>query len=109
VNLLPYLKGETAGKPHETLYWRFGEQWAIRHGDWKLVVGRGIKQPGLFNLADDLAEANDLAEKQPEKVQELQSLWQSWNAQQAPPSSPQEKNHDKKKNKQRPKRKPASV
>ena len=91
VNLLPYLKGENAGKPHETLYWRFGEQWAIRHGDWKLVVGRGINQPGLFNLADDLAEANDLSDKQPEKVQELRSLWQAWNAEQAPPSSPQEK------------------
>jgi arylsulfatase A-like enzyme len=109
VNLLPYLKGENTGKPHETLYWRFGNQWAIRHGDWKLVVGRGIKQPGLFNLADDLAEANDQSEKQPAKVQELQALWQSWNAEQAPPSSPQEKEGGKKKNKRQAKQKPASA
>ena len=26
--------------PHETLYWRFGDQWAIRKGDWKLVASR---------------------------------------------------------------------
>src|SRR5262249_40664490 len=38
VNLLPHLKGEVTTTPHDVLYWRFGEQWAIRKGDWKLVV-----------------------------------------------------------------------
>src|SRR5947208_16004868 len=37
VNLLPYLEGKKTGPPHEFLYWRFGEQLAVRHGDWKLV------------------------------------------------------------------------
>ena len=37
VNLLPYLEGKNTAAPHETLYWRFGEQMAIRQGDWKLV------------------------------------------------------------------------
>ena len=37
VNLLPYLSGENDGEPHEALYWRFGQQMAIRKGDWKLV------------------------------------------------------------------------
>jgi arylsulfatase A-like enzyme len=109
VNLLPYLKGENTARPHETLYWRFGEQWAVRHGDWKLVVGRGEKQPGLFNLAKDLAEAKDLSADQPQKVQELNSLWQSWNAEQAPPSSPKEAGRAMQKNKRAAKRKPASA
>src|SRR5262249_50306898 len=39
VNLIPYLKDEAEGEPHETLYWRFGPEWAIRRGDWKLVQG----------------------------------------------------------------------
>ncbi len=38
VNLTPYLLGQNATRPHETLYWRYGEQWAVRHADWKLVV-----------------------------------------------------------------------
>ena len=51
VNLLPYLTGKNEARPHETLYWRFGNQWAIRHGDWKLVgrpqrPGRRALQPG---------------------------------------------------------------
>src|SRR5436189_157057 len=35
VNLLPYLIGEKPGVPHEALYWRFGQQIALRMGDWK--------------------------------------------------------------------------
>lgn len=89
VNLVPYLTGENAGKPHETLYWRFGEQWAIRHGDWKLVAGRGAKEPGLYNLASDISEAKNLAAAQPEKAKELRDLWDKWNAEQAPASAPE--------------------
>ena len=36
-NLLPYLRGEKQGAPHESLYWRMGKQMAIRSGDYKLV------------------------------------------------------------------------
>ncbi len=91
VNLLPYLTGVKSGRPHETLYWRFGDQWAVRHGDWKLVVGAGGgKEPELHNLADDLSEAKDLAADQPEKVKELKALWDKWNAEQAPPTVPKE-------------------
>ena len=80
VNLLPYLDGKNAGAPHDALYWRFGEQMAIRKGDWKLVradlatdkqFGDIAKKPMLFNLADDIGEKNDLADAQPEKVKEL--------------------------------------
>jgi arylsulfatase A-like enzyme len=86
VNLLPYLAGEASGKPHETLYWRFGEQRAIRHGDWKLVVSRiDGPQPRLYNLAEDIGESKDLLAQHPEKAKELQSLWDRWNAEQIEP------------------------
>jgi arylsulfatase A-like enzyme len=91
VNLLPYLKGEIAGDPHRTLYWRFGEQWAIRHGDYKLVVGNGGgNSPELYNLAQDIGESKNLAAGLPDKVRELQALYDAWNAEQAPPSAPRE-------------------
>jgi len=87
VNLLPYLTGEKAERPHETLYWRFGEQWAIRHGDWKLVASRiDGKEPRLFHLAEDIGEATDLLAKSPEKGKELRELWDKWNAEQAKPA-----------------------
>jgi arylsulfatase A-like enzyme len=90
-NLLPFITGESKDKPHETLYWRFGEQWAIRHGDFKLLVARGSgPQPSLFQLSDDIGESKNLAPNQPEMVAELKKRWRVWNAEQAPPSSPKE-------------------
>jgi len=89
VNLLPYFSGEAHGTPHETLYWRFGQQWAVRHGDWKLLVARDSgTEPSLYNLAADIGEKNNLAASEPAKVAELLKLWQAWNAEQAPPSVP---------------------
>ncbi len=103
VNLLPYLQGQKPDAPHEVLYWRFGGQMAIRMGDWKLVkpaAGRGQAGGGgaalrrqkatvegalLFNLRDDIGEQMDLAPKHPEKVRELASAWQRWNAELAEP------------------------
>jgi len=64
---------------------------AIRDGDYKLVrydsnadtrTGRGepVTAAKLYNLSQDIGESNDLAANQPEKVQELQSKWDRWNA-----------------------------
>lgn len=86
VDLLPYLTGERDSTPHSTLYWRFGEQWAIRKGDWKLVSSRiDGKQPRLFNLKTDVGEAKDLTEANPDKVSELQTAWNAWNSELKPP------------------------
>jgi arylsulfatase A-like enzyme len=86
VDLLPYLTGKNAGQPHETLYWRFGPQWAIRKGDWKLVASSvDMNKPRLINLKDDIAEAKDLSEENPDKVKELKADWDKWNAEQMAP------------------------
>jgi arylsulfatase A-like enzyme len=89
VDLVPYFTGEKQDRPHETLCWRFGEQWAVRHGDWKLVVARkGSGQPELYNLATDIGESKDLASAQPEKVAELKKLYDAWNREQSEPNAP---------------------
>jgi arylsulfatase A-like enzyme len=86
VDLMPYLTGKKTGQPHEVLYWRFGDQWAIRKGDWKLVASRiDGKEPKLFNLKEDVGEAKDQTAARPEKVKELLADWQTWNAEQKPP------------------------
>jgi len=91
VNLLPYLRGEKTGRPHDVLYWRFRANQAIRMGDWKLVKAAGQERWELYNLAEDIGETKNLAEQMPEKVSELEKLWQDWNAQlQAPKWIPQD-------------------
>ena len=105
VDLMPYLTGANKGRPHETLYWRFGPQWAVRQRDMKLVVSKGGSgQPELYNLADDFAESKNLAAAQPEKTKELQALWNKWSAEQADPVSPDapaNQNKNKNKNKKK--------
>jgi arylsulfatase A-like enzyme len=91
VDLMPFLLGQNKSRPHEQLYWRCGQQWAVRQGDLKLVVSRGGSgTPELYDLAADYAESKNLASIQPEKVKELQSLWDKWSAEQAEPSSLEE-------------------
>lgn len=85
VNLLPFLSGEKSGLPHETLYWRFQDQRAIRRGDWKLVQTRTDPKPNLYNLAADIGEATDLADREPARLKELGDGWAAWNAQLSAP------------------------
>ena len=80
VDLLPYFTGKTTGAPHEALYWRFGQQTAIRKGDWKLVKHNQGKALELYNLAADIGESKDLAKAEPAKFAELKADWDKWNA-----------------------------
>lgn len=89
VDLTPFVTGANPARPHQTLYWRYGPQWAVRHGDLKLVVSRGGSgKPELYDLSKDVGESKDLAAAQPAKVRELQALWDKWSAEQAEPSAP---------------------
>jgi len=92
VDLLPFLRGDKKGAPHDALYWRFGQQMAIRAGDYKLVRydsnadtltgarNQPVTAAKLYNVTTDLGETKDFAAAMPEKVKELQSKWDEWNA-----------------------------
>ncbi len=64
---------------HEALFWRYGPEMAVRSGKWKLV---GLKDGShqLFDLAADVGEKNDLAEKEPGRVKDLLAQWKKWDA-----------------------------
>jgi arylsulfatase A-like enzyme len=83
VNLLPFLSGKSKGAPHRQLFWRFGRQYAMREGDWKLVsMGEA---PMLFNLAADIGEKNDLSHTEPERLRAMSAAWEEWNKKNIPP------------------------
>jgi arylsulfatase A-like enzyme len=87
VDLLPHLTGKVKEPPHQTLYWRFGQQWAIRKGDFKLVASNidGVNKVLLYNLKDDIGETKDLSEQMPEKAKELKADWDKWSKEQMDP------------------------
>ena len=80
VNLLPYLDGAVSNPPHDILYWRYGEQWAVRKDGWKLLVDDKSPDMQLYHLPDDVGENNNLVGKEKEKVSELKAVYEAWNA-----------------------------
>jgi arylsulfatase A-like enzyme len=66
-------------------YWRFGVQYAVRQGNWKLVKAGADAPPRFFYLQDDPGETLDLFQQQGERARNLQALWDAWNAGNEPP------------------------
>ncbi len=85
-DIWPVLAGEPGAKsPHDVFFYFNGLRLeGVRSGPWKLRlasagVGPAKKQvaspkPHLFNLADDIGEARDVAEAHPDIVQRLQAI-----------------------------------
>ncbi len=62
------------------LYWQWSKGKAVRAGDWKLVWYDMKKNAdsALFNMNENRTETIDLKSKCPEKVLELETLYNSW-------------------------------
>ncbi len=86
-NMLPVLLGESTAPLHDALFWQQrASDWAVRRGSWKLVHMKPKKKTDkdiyeLYNLTEDIGEKVDLADKNPEKVEELKTLFNSWKKQ----------------------------
>ncbi len=91
VDLAPVLKGGAGG--HEAIFTYFPHNppvpdWlppsvVVNSGDWKLIRlfyqgENGAHDYRLYNLKDDLGEAHDLSKSNPEKVQQLDKLIESF-------------------------------
>jgi len=83
VNLLPYLMGKKKTPPHEALFWRAGQNHAVRKDNWKLVT-MGT-ETGLYDLASDIGESRDLSGDRPEILKELRRAFDKWNSQMVEP------------------------
>jgi arylsulfatase A-like enzyme len=83
-DLLPYLLGKITMPPHDSLYWRFGAQHAVRQGNWKLLqFEKGPTR--LYDLKSDIGETNNQAAKHPDIVKRLHDAYVAWDAQMIDP------------------------
>ncbi|MFQ5805625.1 MAG: sulfatase-like hydrolase/transferase [Phycisphaerae bacterium] len=88
-NLMPLLT-QTGTLKRDAIYWHFPHYrplWPeglilpysiIRAGNWKLIKRYEGKTYELFNLRDDLGEQNDLSERMPAKVRQLDARLTAW-------------------------------
>jgi arylsulfatase len=80
ISFLPALKGEQQ-EAHAYLYWEFpayGGQVAVRMGKWKAIRKGLFKDPHaplkLYDLANDTTESNDVAERYPDIVSDMEHI-----------------------------------
>ena len=69
---------------HDELFWKSGQDFSVRHKDWKL-----LKQDGqfyLFDLSIDPNETNNQFSMKPELVSRLQELYKKWDTSNIPPN-----------------------
>ena len=60
----------------DSIWWLHEGNRAVRVGDWKLVAAEDDPWE-LYDLRSDRAEQHNLAAKMPEKVKELERIWQT--------------------------------
>ena len=60
------------------IYWEHEGNRAVRSGDWKLVAKGPDGKWELYNIAQDRVEANDLAQKHPDRAKEMTAKWEAW-------------------------------
>ena len=83
VNLIPFLTGQKTGAPHDAIFLRIPDQsaFAVRSGEYKLVVPAANQAAELYNLSKDISELKNLAEVKPEVVRELEKKYADWSQQ----------------------------
>jgi len=75
IYLQAYLK---EGDPTQDPLFRTRPGSAVRLGDWKLIQYFENNDVELYNLKEDMGEKNNLAEAEPEKLNELLKILEDW-------------------------------
>lgn len=77
VDLLPYLKGNLKGNPHDKLFWRKDQMAAARIGSYKLIRINGVGER-MYDLSSDIGEMVDLSSKNNDMFDELNNELCNW-------------------------------
>lgn len=84
-SFMPLLRGRGTFPKERTLFWHYPNNWGptgpgigpsstVRKGDWKLIYYHADRRFELFNLAQDIGESSNLADKNQAKVAEMAEL-----------------------------------
>lgn len=76
-DMLPVLAGKAKSSRTE-MFWQRRSDKAARAGDWKWVQSSAGE--GLYNLADDLGETQDLSKAEPDTLARVKARFQAWSA-----------------------------
>ncbi len=87
-SLVKVISNDKTASPHKSFYWQLGNQSVVREGNWKLLLNprdhnrpEGREPSGkvfLADLAEDPGESKNLAKNNPDVVNRLSALRQSY-------------------------------
>ena len=78
-NIWPYLANEQEAKDRK-LYWKTRQHFAVRDGDWKMLLQTDNSDTLLYDLSEDFRETRDLSQLHPEKIIQLMQLLEDFRA-----------------------------
>jgi arylsulfatase A-like enzyme len=79
VDLVSFLQPEKLEDlPHQRLFWRSDHIWAMRDGDYKIILSIRDGWAELYNLQTDKSEEINLIEDMPELFEKLKQIHQTW-------------------------------
>jgi len=79
MSILPVFRGEKL-KRKVPLYWRYDKALsrpftvAMRQGDYKILADNKMTRFELYNLRNDIAERDNLAQKQPKRLEDMKKV-----------------------------------
>jgi len=85
VNLLDYVNGKSDIPPHEQLFWRADHIWAIRDGNYKMILSTRDGWAELYDLKKDKSETINLKDQMPELFEALKEKHKEWQDKNLPP------------------------
>ncbi len=74
INIWPFLTGKQTILNNRQMYWKTGTTYAVREGNWKLLVHRNSNETELFNLERDFREKRNLSNDNPEITKHMLNL-----------------------------------
>jgi arylsulfatase A-like enzyme len=74
-NLRPVLAGQSPS-PRKEMFWEFRGQKAARVGNYKWIDAE--RASGLYDLASDIGETEDLSAKLPQVATDIAARWAAW-------------------------------
>jgi len=73
-SIWPLVNGDTNISGARPMYWKTNQSYAVRDGNWKLLVHRNSDQTELYDIEKDFREMSDISKDYPEKVEYLKEL-----------------------------------
>lgn len=73
-NVWPYIKGESTLTDTRTMYWKIANMYAVREGNWKMLVNIKTNKVELYDIESDFRELHEISAEHPEIVSHLLEL-----------------------------------